>query len=64
MRPAGDVVTAVHWTVMLLLSIGFSKHCPLDYDTINQVNDTAQVGCQKGYTLLLEVSASVALFKD
>lgn len=41
MRSVRDVVKAVHWTVMLLHSIGFSKHCPLDYDTINQVSDIA-----------------------
>ncbi len=64
MGPVMDVVKAVHWTVMLLHSIGFSKHCPLDYDTINQVIDTAQVDCQKSYILLLKVSALVALFTD
>lgn len=62
MRPVRDAVKAVHWTVMLLHFTGFSEHCPLDYDTINQVTDTAQVGRQKSYMLLLKVSASVALF--
>lgn len=58
------VVKAVHWTVMLLHSIGFSKQCSLDYDTINQVIGTAQVDCQKSCILLLKVSASVAVFID
>lgn len=58
-RPVRDAVRAVHWTVMLLHSIGSSEHWPLDYDTINQVIDTAQAGCQKGHFLLLDVSASV-----
>lgn len=57
-RPVIDGVKAVHWTVMLLLSIDFSKHWPLDYDTINQVIDTAQVDCQKSSILLLKVSYS------
>lgn len=64
MRPVVDVVKAVHWSIMLLHPMGFNKHCPLDYDTINQVTDRAEVGCQKSCILFFKVSASVALFTD